>query len=226
MDGLTKLFDGFTFIFAPALVLLILGGILALTWTGLYFVDQIIEGFRMGAALNRPAVLSPVNAVAADAVIRERERQDKLRRERLRSLKFDNNGPATRTAQTDLAGIPSHLKYLDNAGEIDITAEVFQTRDETYLIASDPLGTNPSFFHSILKGRATEKGVRDVRFHYTPVRSLARRMTIAEANALLPHLPKNRSLFIVNASEKEIEKQVLSKLRPVTGFSPAVLDAT
>ena len=222
MDSeLTKLFNAFAFIFGPALVCTLMAGIMVVTWLLIAAVEWLIDGFRMGAALNRPAVLSPVNAVAADAVIRERERQDKLRRERLRSLKFGNDGPATQTTQSSLTGLPARLKYLDDTKEMDITDEAFGQDEPTYMICSDPLG-QPLFFHSILRGRQVESGIRPPKFSYTRLRSQARKMTIQEAKGLITLLPNARNLFIVQEDIKKIELQALV----TKDFSPAILDAT
>jgi hypothetical protein len=193
---LNTFFDGFSIVFVPALVCFLAGGIIAVSWAFASFVDWIIEGFRMGAMLRdmKPYVVS--DEATKEYVIQMRTRHDAARLARLKRKRDE----AMQALKVDLPdGLPANMKYLDKeeTGEVDVTAEILD-KERNYLICTDPLGATPKYFFGILKGRATERGVRDCRFHFTPIRSRGRRMTKREYEALLPHLPRGgRDLFIV-----------------------------
>ena len=187
----------FAILFICGVAVVIFGGALCIGYVCSKIITFIVDGFKMGKLLKNMAPLLPTDAETRDYVIQMRTRNDAARMARLKKKRDE----ALRALQVDLPnGLPAHMKYLekDATGEVDVTQEILD-REARYLVCTDPLGETPKFFHSILPGRATEKGARDVRFNFTAVRSMGRKMTKAECAALLPHLPKGgRDLYIVS----------------------------
>lgn len=208
---LDKLFTGFGIIFGPMLVFVLLAS-LSLVALGISsFIDKIVEGFRLGAMLRDMKIYVPSDEATRDFVIRMRTKSDAARLVRLKKRRDE----AAQALKVDLPdGLPAHMKYLDkeDAGNVDITEELFND-DAHFLVCRDPLGA-PTFFHSLLPGRATETGVRDARFTFTAVRSMARRLTKAQAISLLPNLPRGgRDCFIVEDVVRAIEAAAVGVIK-------------
>jgi hypothetical protein len=207
---LNTFFTGFTFIFVPALVFLLGGGMFAATWVVIGFFEKIMEGFRLNAQLSRPVAVSPMNAVAREEVLRLRSQDDAERRERLREARAQLKTRMRRTTASETHRLETPV--IDQTGEVDCTDELFN-EGKKFLICRNPL-TNPEYFAAFLRGHFTESGPRDCRYVWTCVRSLARRFGQAEALSAIETLPGRKNLFVVPL-EPDASTVALANLRTV-----------
>lgn len=191
----------FVILFIPAVLVFFFLGVGAITWFLANKIEEIIANFKSERALSQPAAPSPISEVAKQAVIQERERQDRLRKERLqeRQKEIANRGDSTKSWPS-LPGLPFRHEA---------------TSDPLFLICASPLN-NPTWFHSIRWGR---HGTNLPRIFFTPLKSLGFRFNLDAARKTLRMLdPEGKKLFIVPDGDEVESRQELDLTAELTGL--------